>query len=498
MTDNPNTMLIDGRRVAGRGGAREVFNPTNGQVLAVVADASREQALEALAAARKAQPAWAALAPLERAAIMQRIAALITESAEELARIVVREQGKPILEARGEVGGAAGFFSYYAEFARRIQGEILPSDARGEQIWIQRVPVGVVAAIIPWNYPAALVSRKVAPSMIAGNTIVLKPHEETPLSALFMAGLFEKAGVPAGVVNIVTGGGAEIGEALTAHPDVDLITMTGSVPTGKRIMAAASANLVPVSLELGGKAPFIVMDDSDIDLAVRSAVTSRYMNCGQVCICNERTLVHRRVYDQFVEKFVAASRALRLGDPLSEQTDLGPKVSARELEKVERIVEAAIGSGAEAVLRGGRPDTPPVAGGYWLTPTVLTGVEPAMPIMRDEIFGPVVPIMKVADFDEALAVANDSRYGLSAYLFTNDFGKIMRAVNDVNFGEVYINRVGPESLQGFHNGYRNSGLGGDDGVHGLEAFLRKKTVYANYSGKSPVGLMPYGGRATPS
>lgn len=493
MSDNPNTMLIDGRRVEGRGGSREVFNPTNGKVLAVVGEASRDQAHEALAAARKAQPAWAAMAPLERAAIMQRIAALIAENAEELARIVVQEQGKPILEARGEIGGTAGFFSYYAEFARRIQGEILPSDARGEQIWIQRVPVGVVAAIIPWNYPAALVSRKVAPSMIAGNTIVLKPHEETPLSALYMAGLFEKAGVPAGVVNIVTGSGAEIGEALTSHPDVNLITMTGSVPTGKRIMATASANLVPVSLELGGKAPFIVMDDADIDLAVRSAVTSRYMNCGQVCICNERTLVHHRVYDQFVEKFVAASRSLRLGDPLSEQTDLGPKVSARELEKVERIVEEAIGAGAEAVLKGGRPDTPPVAGGYWLTPTVLTGVEPAMPIMRDEIFGPVVPIMKVADFDEALAVANDSRYGLSAYLFTNDFSRIMRAVNDVNFGEVYINRVGPESMQGFHNGYRNSGLGGDDGVHGLEAFLRKKTVYANYSGKSPVGLMPYGG-----
>ncbi|MFC3074078.1 aldehyde dehydrogenase [Shinella pollutisoli] len=493
MSNSQNAMLVDGRRVEGRGGSREVFNPTNGTVLAVVADASREQAHEALAAARRAQPAWAALAPLERAAIMQRIAALITENAEELARIVVQEQGKPILEARGEIGGAAGFFSYYAEFARRIQGEILPSDARGEQIWIQRVPVGVVAAIIPWNYPAALVSRKVAPSMIAGNTIVLKPHEETPLSALYMARLFEKAGVPAGVVNIVTGSGAEIGEALTSHPDVNLITMTGSVPTGKRIMATASANLVPVSLELGGKAPFIVMDDADIDLAVRSAVTSRYMNCGQVCICNERTLVHARVYDRFVETFVAASRSLRLGDPLSEQTDLGPKVSARELEKVERIVEAAIGAGAEAVLKGGRPDTPPVAGGYWMTPTVLTGVEPAMPIMQDEIFGPVVPIMKVADFDEALAIANDSRYGLSAYLFTNDFSKIMRAVNDVNFGEVYINRVGPESLQGFHNGYRNSGLGGDDGVHGLEAFLRKKTVYANYSGTSPVGLMPYGG-----
>lgn len=488
---NENLMLIDGEWVSGKGGSREVINPTNGKVLATIGEASREQTNDALAAARKAQPAWAAKSPLERAAIMQRIAALIAQNAEELARIVVLEQGKPIMEARGEIGGAAAYFSYNAEFARRIQGEILPSDAPGEQIWIQRVPVGVVAAIIPWNYPAALVSRKVAPSMIAGNTIVLKPHEETPLSALYMARLFVEAGVPAGVVNIVTGAGAEIGEALTSHPDVNLITMTGSVPTGKRIMSTAANNLVPVSLELGGKAPFIVMDDSDIDLAVRSAVTSRYMNCGQVCICNERTLVHERVYDEFVEKFVEASRALRIGDPLLETTDLGPKISHLELEKVERIVATAIGAGAEAILKGGRPENPPVTGGYWMTPTVLTSVQPDMAIMQDEIFGPVVPIMKIGDFEEALKVANDSHYGLSAYLFTNDFLKIMRAVNDVNFGEVFINRVGPESLQGYHNGYRNSGLGGDDGVHGLETFLRKKTVYANYSGKSPVALMPY-------
>jgi lactaldehyde dehydrogenase/glycolaldehyde dehydrogenase len=351
--------------------------------------------------------------------------------------------------------------------------------------------MGVVAAIIPWNYPAALVSRKVAPSMIAGNTIVLKPHEETPLSALFMAQLFEKAGVPAGVINIITGSGVEIGEVLTSHPDIDLVTMTGSVPTGKRIMVNAAANLVPVSLELGGKAPFIVMDDCDIDYAVRSAVTSRYMNCGQVCICNERTLVHERVYDQFLEKFVAASQKLRLGDPLLEATDLGPKVSLRELEKVEQMIDKAIGAGAQAVLRGGRPDRPPVEGGFWLTPTVLTGVNSSMSIMQDEIFGPIVPIMKVADFDEALSVANDSRFGLSAYLFTNDFSKIMRAINEVNFGELYINRIGPEALQGFHTGYRSSGLGGDDGSHGLEAFMRKKTVYANYSGTSPVALMPY-------
>ncbi len=484
-------MWLGGRWVAGEAGTRPVLSPISGQPLAEVGDASPAQAGEAIEAAMRAQPAWGNLSPLERGRVMHRIAALIRENHEALARIVVQEQGKPIAEARGEISGAAEFFTYFAEFARRIQGEIFPSDAAGEQIWIQRVPVGVVAAIIPWNYPAALVSRKVAPALIAGNAIVLKPHEETPLSALFMARLMEEAGVPTGVVSIITGPGATVGAALTSDPRVDLITMTGSVPTGRRIMQAAAGNLVPVSLELGGKAPLIVMEDADLDLAVASAVTSRFMNCGQVCICNERMLVHESIHDAFVERFVEAASRLRLGDPLEETTDLGPKVSLPELEKVERITAEAIAAGAEPLLRGGRPERAPVEGGYWLTPTVLGNIRPDMTIMRDEIFGPVVPVMKVRDFDEALTIANDSRYGLSAYLFTNDFQRIMRAVQDVRFGEIYINRVGPESLQGFHTGYRNSGPGGDDGIHGLDHYLRKKTVYVNYSGRSPVRLMPW-------
>jgi lactaldehyde dehydrogenase/glycolaldehyde dehydrogenase len=422
---------------------------------------------------------------------MKRVAALVRRDAERLAQIVVLEQGKPINEARGEVGGTSEFFEYFAEFARRIQGEILPSDFPGEQIWIQRVPIGVVGAIIPWNYPSALVSRKVAPALIAGDTIVLKPHELTPLSALEMARIFDEAGVPAGVVNIVTGAGATVGETISSSPDVNLITMTGSVPTGKRIMAAAAANVTPVSLELGGKAPFIVMADADIDLAVRSAVTSRYMNCGQVCICNERTLVQREVYDDFVQRFVAASAALRIGSPFDERTDLGPKVSREELEKVERYVQQAVADGAKLALGGHRPAKPPTPGGYWFSPTVLTGVDASMDVMRREIFGPVLPIVAFDRFDDALQIVNDSRYGLSAYLFTNDMPTIMRTVSDVGFGEVYVNRVGPESLQGFHGGYGESGLGGDDGAHGLEAYLRKKTVYLNYSGRATVPLMPY-------
>jgi lactaldehyde dehydrogenase/glycolaldehyde dehydrogenase len=493
MTDF-SKMWVGGQWLAGDAGTRPVFSPTDGKKIADVPEASADQATTAIDAARAAQPGWAALSPLQRGQVMHRIAALIRDHAAPLAELVVREQGKTISEARGEVGGAAEFFTYFAEFARRIQGEIFPSDAPGEQIWIQRVPVGVVVAIIPWNYPAALVSRKVAPAMIAGNAIVLKPHEDTPLSAFYMARLFEEAGVPPGVVNIISGAGSSVGAALTSHPGIDLVTMTGSVPTGKAIMAAAANNLVPVSLELGGKAPLIVMEDADLDLAVASAVTSRFMNCGQVCICNERMLVHEAVYDDFMARFVAATRALNVGDPMLDSTDIGPKVSGAELDKVERITEAAIAAGAKPLLRGGRPDTAPVEGGHWLMPTILGDVTADMAIMRDEIFGPVVPVMRVASFEEALEIANDSRYGLSAYLFTNDFTRIMRAVQDVRFGEIYINRIGPEALQGYHTGYRNSGPGGDDGIHGLDAYLRKKTIYANYSGKSPVGLMPWDGR----
>ena len=294
------------------------------------------------------------------------------------------------------------------------------------------------------------------------------------------------------VVNIVTGGGATVGAALTSHPGVDLITMTGSVPTGRRIMQATAQNLVPVSLELGGKARFIVMEDADLDVAVAAAVTSRFMNCGQVCICAERILVHEKIHDAIVERPVAATRALCLGDPQAETTDIGPKVSLLELEKVECLTAAAIAAGAAPLLLGGRPDMAPVAGGFWLTPTVQGGVTADMAITQHEVFGPVVPVMKITNFDHAVAIANDSPYGPSAYLFTNDFKRIMKAVHEINFGENYLNRIGPEALQGCHKGYRSSGPGGDDGVQGLEAYLRKKTVDGNHSGRQQSGLMPYG------
>lgn len=487
-------MFIGGTwRDAADGATRPVIDPATEQVLAEVAEGSAADATAAIDAAERAFPAWSALPAESRAGYLRRIAAGIREREEELAQLVVAEQGKPITEARGEIGGTVGFFEYYAGLARTIQGEILPSDLPGEEIWIRRVPHGVVAGIIPWNYPSALTARKVAPAILAGNTIVLKPHEDTPLSALAVMEIIEQAELPAGVVNTVLGAGTQVGAALVQDPRTAFVSMTGSVRAGKQILVDAAEHVTPVSLELGGKAPLIVLEDADLDIAVPSAVTSRYMNCGQVCICNERTYVHRSRLDEFLERYVDAVRALRIGDPRDESTDIGPKVNRAELDKVAAMVDGARDAGAR-VLTGGRVlDDGDQARGFWYAPTVVVDVDHSMPLLRDEIFGPVTPVMAFDDFDEVVGLANDSHYGLSAYLFSNDFQRIMRAVNDVRFGEVYVNRIGPEALQGFHVGYRQSGLGGDDGLHGLDLYLQRQTVYANFSGRPMDGLMPYGG-----
>jgi lactaldehyde dehydrogenase/glycolaldehyde dehydrogenase len=485
-------MRIGGEwRGAGDGRTRPVLNPATGDAFDVVPEGTREDARAALEAAQAAQPAWEALTGVERAAYLRRIVERITADSERLARLVVQEQGKPLVEARGEIAGTAGFFEYFTTFARAPLGEIVASDNRDEDIWIRNVPFGVVVGIIPWNYPAALFARKVAPALMAGNTIVVKPHEDTPLSALALAKICEEAGVPPGVVNVVTGAGTVVGEALVRDEITQLVTVTGSVRAGRQILAAAAENITVVSLELGGKAPFIVMDDANLDLAVRNALHARFVNCGQVCTCNERTYVHRRVYDQFVERYVAAAGKLRLGDPMRTDIDLGPKVNLAELEKLERMVARAQEQGAQVALGGKRPDGAEFQRGFWYAPTVLTNVRNDMDIMQQEIFGPISPIMAFDDFEEAIALANDSKYGLTAYLFTDDLKRMMRAVQAIRFGEVYINRIGPEQFQGFHTGYRLSGMGGDDGRQGFEHYFRKKTVYVNYGTPPTAGLMPY-------
>ena len=472
--------------------SRPVINPADESTIAEVPEADANHVELALEAARTAQRAWARKTGPERGAVLRAVAEAIRERKEELARLVVAEQGKTITEARGEVGdAAAGFFDYYSTFERAQVGTMFAPDEPNEHLLVRSVPYGVVVGIIPWNYPAALFARKVAPAIMAGNAIVLKPHEDTPLSALALAGVLEEAGVPPGVVNVVTGAGRTAGDALVRHPTTRMVSMTGSVRGGREILAAAAENITPVSLELGGKAPFIVLEDADVTAAVENAVDARFWNCGQVCTCNERTYVQRAVYDEFVERFVEAASALRLGDPTRDDVQMGPKVNRPELEKVEALVKGAVEQGAEVVLGGGRPQGEEFERGYWFEPTVLTGTTNEMEIVQREVFGPVLPIQPFDDFDEVLDLANDSPYGLSAYVFTSDLHRAMRAIDDIDFGEIYVNKIGPEQLQGFHTGYGLSGMGGDDGPYGYERYLRRKTVYLRYDGfGTPAELHP--------
>jgi lactaldehyde dehydrogenase / glycolaldehyde dehydrogenase len=471
---------------------RLVINPADESVIAAVPEADEGHAEQALEAARRAQGEWSRRSGPERGAVLKAIADGVRTHQEELARLVVAEQGKTITEARGEVGdAAAGFFDYYATFERAQVGSMFAPDESNEQLFVRSVPYGVVVGIIPWNYPAALFARKVAPAIMAGNTIVLKPHEDTPLAALALARIVEEAGAPRGVVNVVTGAGRVVGDALVRHPITQMVSVTGSVRGGREILAAAAENITPVSLELGGKAPFIVLEDADLGAAVENAVDARFWNCGQVCTCNERTYVQRGVYDEFVERFVKAASSLRIGDPTREDVQMGPKVNEPELTKVEELVQDAIEQGANLRLGGRRPEGKEFEKGYWFEPTVLTETTNEMNIVQREVFGPVLPIQPFDDFDEVVNLANGSPYGLTAYVFTSNLHKAMRAIDDIDFGEVYANKIGPEQLQGFHSGYRLSGMGGDDGPYGYERYLRRKTVYLHYDGfGTPAELHP--------
>jgi lactaldehyde dehydrogenase/glycolaldehyde dehydrogenase len=473
-------MYIDGRWSPGAAAAvTEVENPATEATVAVVPGGTAADAEMALTAAKRAQPAWAALPAIERGRLVGALADAVRTHGETLARIVVAEQGKPLDQARGEIGATETFLRYAAEMARRIESDIFPSDSPSEEVWIRRVPHGVVVGLTAWNYPAALAARKAGPALTAGNTFVLKAHEFTPLSGLALAVLAEQVGFPPGVFNVVTGG-REVGEALVASPLSDLITMTGSTRAGREIYRAGAERIKVIRLELGGKAPFIVMDDADLDAAVASAITARFTNCGQVCTCNERLYLHEHIADRFLELFVARVRALRIGDPLTSP-DLGPKISGPEVDKVAGIVERSRAAGAEVLLEGGPLRDGAFARGHWYAPTVLRLRDNSAPVMREEVFGPVVPAVTFRDFDEALALANDSEYGLSAYVYTNNLGRLMRLTGELDFGEIYFNRTNGELIQGFHTGRGLSGLGGEDGKYGFDGYLRKKTMYVNWA-----------------
>lgn len=470
-------MLIGGKWTEGSAGkSLPVLNPATEEVLGTVPDGTAEDAEAALSAARKVQAAWEKRPAAERARLVRRLCALLDRDREDLAQLITLEQGKPLAQAQGEVGGAIAFMEFAADSARSIEGDIIPSDNPDEEIWIRKAPVGVVVGLTAWNFPLALAGRKLGPALVAGNAIVLKSHELTPLTLIRFAELCEEAGFPAGLVNIVSGAGQGIGEALVRNPKADLITLTGSVRAGREIFSASADTLKLLRLELGGKAPFLVLEDADIDAAVGAAITARFTNCGQVCTCLERLYLHERIRDVFLERFLSEVARLTIGDPFKE-VDLGPKISRGEVDKVNRMVDDALEQGATLLNTPADLKGQEFEKGYWCAPAVLDVTDNSLAIMRDEIFGPVVPIVTVDSFETAVSYANASRFGLSAYLFTNDINRVMRFVRGSEFGELYINRGSGEAAQGFHSGWKASGLGGEDGKYGLDAYCRKKTVY---------------------
>ncbi|MCQ4271006.1 aldehyde dehydrogenase [Pseudomonas kuykendallii] len=453
----------------------EVHNPANAELLARVPQATNVQVERAIAAARKAQKGWAAKPAIERAGYLRRIAQKVRDNAERLARVITQEQGKVPGLALVEVNFTADYLDYMAEWARRLEGEILTSDRAGENVFLFRKPLGVVAGILPWNFPFFLIARKMAPALITGNTIVIKPSEETPINCFEFARLVAETDLPAGVFNVVSGTGAGVGHALTSHPGVDLISFTGSIATGSRIMAAAAPNITKLNLELGGKAPAIVLADADLELAVKAITASRVINTGQVCNCAERVYVERKVADQFIDKLASAMAATKYGDPSTDaDLDMGPLVNQIGLDKVAQMVKTASSQGAQIVTGGAVAD---LGKGFHYQPTVLAGCKSDMEIMRKEIFGPVLPVQIVDDLDEAIALSNDCEYGLTSSIYTRSLGAAMKACAEIDFGETYINRENFEAMQGFHAGVRKSGIGGADGKHGLYEFTHTHVVY---------------------
>ena len=493
MTNEPATMkdavngvgrynlYIDGKWVRPASSETiEVENPATEETIAVVPDANAADVQQALEAAERAQLGWARLPAAQRGEWLLKIGQAVREHRELLAQTLTREVGKPIAQARGEVDGTVRRIDYIASWCRQLEGDILPAENPDEHIYIHQVPFGVTVGISAWNFPLAIFARKMAPAIVAGNSIVIKPSELTPTSALELARIIDEVGLPPGVVNVVTGYGKTTGELLVRNPITKLVSLTGSVRAGRELLRAASDNITVLRLELGGKAPFVVLDDADVDKAVDAAMTSRFVNCGQVCTCNERMYIQSGVYEQVVDRILERVGKLEVGDPLTE-VDLGPKISRGERDRVDERVRSAAAAGAEVLAGGHCLNDGPYSRGHWYEPTVIGNVDHSMELMRSETFGPVLPVVRFDDFEDALRMANDTPYGLSAYLFSNDMRRIMRVVRDFQFGEIYVNRQLGEAVQGFHTGHGISGMGGEDGKYGVEGYLQKRTVYLNYS-----------------
>jgi succinate-semialdehyde dehydrogenase / glutarate-semialdehyde dehydrogenase len=462
---------IDGRWVTADAGI-DVTNPATGKVLGTVPALGEAEALDAVTAAHAAFPAWAGRAARERASILRRWFELIMAHQDDLARLMTAEQGKPLAEAMGEVAYAAGFIEWFGEEAKRAYGEVVPGHQADKRILVLKQPVGVVAAVTPWNFPAAMITRKVGPALAAGCTVVLKPSELTPFSALALAVLGEEAGLPAGVFNIITGPSAPIGKVMTEDPRVAKFTFTGSTPVGKMLAAACMGTVKRVSLELGGNAPFIVFDDADLDGAVDGAMASKFRNTGQTCVCANRLLVQAGIYDAFAEKLAARVRALKVGDGLEGPTDQGPLINAAAVDKVERHIADAVAGGARVMTGGARRGQD----GTWFEPTVLSGVQPAALLNREETFGPVAGLVRFDTEAEALILANDTRAGLASYVFTRDLDRAWRMGEGLQYGMVGLNTGLISTEVAPFGGIKESGLGREGSHYGLDEYLELKMM----------------------
>lgn len=468
-------MYINGRFCESRSGKWiDVLNPSTEEVVSRQPEGTVEDVEEAIDAAVKAQVDWAATPSIERAGYLKKIAAGIREHEKEFVDIIIKEQGKTRAWATTEVGVTAEYFDYMAGWARRIEGEIIQSDRRGENILLFKEPIGVVAGILPWNFPFFLIARKAGAALITGCTIVLKPSQLTPENCTEFAKVVDEAGLPAGVINIVTGKGSVVGHAMAASPKIGIVSVTGSVGAGQSIMKAAADNITKVSLELGGKAPAIVFPDADLEKAAQWVIDSRIGNNGQICNNAERLYVHKSIKKEFTDILLKKFQAVKVGDPGKDDTvDMGPLVEKRALESVTEKVENAIRQGAKLLCGGHRVGEK----GYFYAATLLDNCTQDMDIIHEETFGPVLPIVEFENTDQVIAWANDVEYGLASSVFTKDIDTAAKVCRGLKFGETYINREHFEALQGFHAGVKKSGIGGADGKHGMEEYLVTKVVY---------------------
>ncbi|WP_342475554.1 NAD-dependent succinate-semialdehyde dehydrogenase [Weizmannia sp. FSL K6-0777] len=448
----------------------KVDNPASGEVIATIPKGGEKEARLAVDAAHTAFPAWAALSAYERSAYLRTWFELIRENENELARTMTIEQGKPLKEALGEMRYANGFIEWFAEEGKRVYGETIPASTTNKRLFVHKQPVGVVAAITPWNFPAAMITRKVAPALAAGCTVVIKPAKQTPLTALKLAELAAKAGIPKGVINVITGSAKEIGDTWLADERVRKLTFTGSTEIGKELMRGSADTVKKVSLELGGHAPVIITKHADLDKAVEGTVAAKFRNAGQTCVCSNRIYVQEEVYEAFTKKFTEKVKALRVGDGLAEGTDIGPLIDRNAVEKVEHHVKDAVEKGATVETGGSAKD------GLFFEPTVISNVTDDMICMNEETFGPLAPVTKFTDIDEAIRRANDSIYGLAAYVFTENISEGIQIAEGLEYGIVGLNDGLPSTPQAPFGGLKQSGLGREGGRYGIEEFLEVKYI----------------------